>query len=168
MIDPDLAVLRRGANDVLRGLGDCRFELANDELGIDPGDAWTTAFSATWEGSNTLPTLAFGNYLVPDSDPNEIDCDDSQFVRPAANGDGYAAAVPLRPGYCTLSMLFSDWSRSGRRDLRLTNDRHYYTDGQEQLFRVEPGEPPERVHDRRRVAAAADLGHGHRQPRRDR
>ena len=138
----DLAVLRRGGNSILRGLGDCRFELANEQLGIDAGEAWTTAFSATWEGSNTLPTLAFGNYLVPESNPNEVDCDESQFVRPTANGDAYTSALPLRPGYCTLSMLFSDWSRSGRRDLRLANDRHYYTDGQEQMFRIDPGEPP--------------------------
>ena len=75
----DLVVLRRGGNVVLRGLGDCRFEPANDQLGIDGGDAWTAAFSATWEGTNTLPTLAFGNYLVPDT----TECDDSQLVRPA-------------------------------------------------------------------------------------
>ena len=30
------------------------------------------------------------------------------------------------PGYCALSMLFSDWDRSGRRDLRVSNDRQYY------------------------------------------
>ena len=138
----DLVVLRHGGNAVLRGLGDCRFELANDLFGIDEGAAWTTAFSAMWEGANTLPTLAFGNYLMPDSNPNEISCDDSQFVRPAANGDAYTAALPLRPGYCALSMLFSDWGRSGQRDLRVTNDRHYYTDGHEQMFRIAPGEPP--------------------------
>ena len=39
-------------------------------------------------------------------------------------------------------MLFSDWDRSGRVDLRVTNDRHYYVDGEEQLWRVEPGEAP--------------------------
>jgi hypothetical protein len=43
-------------------------------------------------------------------------------------------------------MLFSDWDRSGRRDLRVTNDREYYSqvtrDGEEQLWRVEPGKPP--------------------------
>ena len=138
----DLIVLRRGGNAILRGLGDCRFERANDDFGIDEGSGWTTAFSATWEASNTLPTLAFGNYLEPDSNPNNISCDDHQFVRPTASSDGYAVALPLRPGYCTLSMLFSDWDRSGRRDLRLANDRHYYTDGQEQLFRIEPDEPP--------------------------
>jgi hypothetical protein len=39
-------------------------------------------------------------------------------------------------------MLFSDWSRSGRRDLRVSNDRHYYATGEEQLWRMDPGEPP--------------------------
>jgi hypothetical protein len=39
-------------------------------------------------------------------------------------------------------MLFSDWSRSGRRDLRLSNDRHYSRDGGEQLWRVVQGEAP--------------------------
>ena len=39
-------------------------------------------------------------------------------------------------------MLFSDWDRSGRRDLRVTNDRHYYTDGEDQLWRVLPDEAP--------------------------
>ena len=39
-------------------------------------------------------------------------------------------------------MLFSDWRRSGQRDLRLTNDRHYYRDGSDQLWRIVPGEAP--------------------------
>ncbi len=134
----DLVVLRRGGNVVLRGLGDCRFEPANDQFGIDGGEAWTAAFSATWEGANALPTLAFGNYLVPGT----TDCDDSQLVRPDAAGDAYAAPEPLTPGYCTLSVLFSDWGRSGRRDLRVTNDRHYYLDGEDQMWRIDPGQPP--------------------------
>ncbi len=58
------------------------------------------------------------------------------------DGDGYAAPVALSPGWCSLSMLFSDWDRSGRRDLRVSNDRHYYRDGEEQLWRVEAGAPP--------------------------
>ena len=76
----DLVVLRRRGNHVLRGLGDCEFEDATAALGVEPGDDWTVAFSATWEGSNTLPTLAFGSYLVPDGDT----CGDSRLVRPAA------------------------------------------------------------------------------------
>ena len=134
----DLVVLRRGGNVVLRGLGDCRFEKANDSLGIDGGNDWTVGFSATWEGSKALPTLAFGSYLVPDGDV----CGDSRLVRPTPTGGGYAPPIALTPGYCTLSMLFSDWSRSGRADLRLANDRNYYINGEEQLWRVAPGEAP--------------------------
>jgi enediyne biosynthesis protein E4 len=134
----DLAVLRRGGNVLLLGQGDCRFEPANELLGLDGGDDWTTAFSATWEATSALPTLAFGSYLVPGADK----CGDSHLVRPDATGERYADPVRLRPGYCTLSMLFSDWSRTGRRDLRLTNDRHYYRDGTEQLWRIAPGDAP--------------------------
>ncbi len=146
----DLAVLRVGGNVLLRGLGGCRFERANEAWGFDGGRAWTTAFSATWEGSAVLPTLAVGNYvkLDPTGEPT-FDCDDSQLIRPASSGAAYASPIPLTPGYCTLSVLFSDWDRSGRRDLRVTNDRHYYTDGSDQLWRVAAGEAP-------RVYTAAD------------
>jgi hypothetical protein len=139
----DLAVLRIGGNVLLRGTGDCRFERANERWGYDGGAAWTAAFSAKWEGTATLPTLALGNYLKPESvDERTYECDDSELVRPEASGAGYASPVPLSPGWCTLSMLFSDWDRSGRRDLRMSNDRHYYRDGEEQLWRVAPGEAP--------------------------
>ena len=135
----DLVVLRRGGgNVVLRGLGDCRFEKANDSLGLAGGTDWTVGFSATWEGSNTLPTLAFGSYLVPDGDV----CGDSRLVRPSASGDRYAPPITLTPGYCTLSMLFSDWNRSGQSDLRMANDRNYYINGEEQLWRIAPGAAP--------------------------
>ncbi len=135
----DLAVLRLGRNAILRGLGNCRFEVANEHFGIEADQSWTTAFSAMWEGSNTLPTMAFGNYLVPD----QTVCDDSTFLRPAPDGDRYASPVSLSPGYCTLSILFSDWNRSGEADLRMANDRHYYTDGAEQLWRVGPIDSPQ-------------------------
>ncbi len=134
----DLVVLRLGSNEVLRGLGDCRFEDATSALGVEGGTDWTVGFSATWEGTNTLPTMAFGNYLVPDTK----DCADSRLVRPSSTGATYAHPIDLSPGYCTLSVLFSDWDRSGRRDLRVANDRHYYLDGEEQLWRIAPGEPP--------------------------
>jgi len=41
-----------------------------------------------------------------------------------------------------LSMLFSDWNRSGEPALRVSNDREYYKGGQEQLWQVSPGQPP--------------------------
>ena len=90
-------------------------------------------------------------------------------VRPAADGDGVRGRRSrCRPGWCTLSMLFSDWDRSGRRDLRVSNDRHYYRDGEEQLWRIEPGQPPRAYTRRRRLGDGSALGHGHRQPGRDR
>lgn len=139
----DLAVLRLGENVLLRGLGDCRFERANERWGYDGGDEWTVAFSAKWEGVAALPTLAFGDYVALDgSGANTGSCSDGELVRPDASGVRYEKSEPLSPGRCTLSMLFSDWDRSGRRDLRVTNDRHYDDDGEEQLWRVAEGEPP--------------------------
>lgn len=142
----DLMVLRDGENVALRGLGDCRFEPANARWGLDGGDLMTTGFSATWEAPDSLPTLAFGNYLTdPDfSDPEHL-CADDQLIRPRPGEAGYDTPIPLTPAWCALSMLFSDWDRSGRRDLRVSNDRHYYSDlsdGQEQLWRIAPGEAP--------------------------
>jgi len=138
----DLAVLRDGENVLLRGTGNCGFERANARWSFDGGTAATTAFSATWEGGSRLPTLAFGNYVDPSAtDPHHL-CHDNALVRPAATGTAYASPLPLAPGWCALSMLFSDWDRSGRRDLRVSNDRHYYIDGEEQLWRMEPRAPP--------------------------
>ena len=139
----DLAVLRHGENVLLRGLGDCRFERANEAWGFDGGDAWTTAFSATWEGTAAWPTIALGNYVNEAStDPDRL-CHDNELIRPAASEAGFGPLQALSPGWCSLSMLFSDWDRSGRRDLRVSNDRHYYpdADGEEQLWRMEAGEP---------------------------
>ncbi len=141
----DLVVLRLGGNVVLRGLGDCRFERANEQLGIDGGRDRTIAFSAAWEGDASLPMLAFGNYFVPAPDGEAARCADNLLVRPNADGTAYDPAIPLTPSYCTLSVLFSDWNRTGRRDLRTSNDRHYYgadPAGEEQLWRVDPGQPP--------------------------
>ncbi|MBI4933150.1 MAG: VCBS repeat-containing protein, partial [Actinobacteria bacterium] len=134
----DLAVLRRGSNVLLRGLGDCAFEDATEAFGIDGGNDWTVAFSATWEGSNALPTLAFGSYLTIE---DRTKCGDSRLLRPVDDA-AYADPIALSPAYCTLSILFSDWGGSGRRDLRVANDRHYYREGSEQLWRIASDEPP--------------------------
>ena len=140
----DLVVLRRGQEVLLRGLGDCRFA-PDDSLGVDDGAGWTVAFSATWETSAArLPTLALGDYQELDAQGEWTGrCADDRLLRPASDGTSYAAPIALSPSFCTLSMLFSDWDRSGRRDLRVSNDRHYYReDGEEQLWRIEPGVAP--------------------------
>jgi len=134
----DLAVLRVGANRLLRGLGGCRFEDATEAWKLPERDAWTTAFTATWETGQDLPTLFFGNY-VDRSDPDGPfeACDSSELIRPV--GQYYGGTETISPGYCTLSALISDWQRSGAPELRLSNDRHYYVrGGYEQMFRLNP------------------------------
>jgi enediyne biosynthesis protein E4 len=139
----DLAVLRVGQPVLLRGLGGCRFEPANDAWGLVAADAWTTAFSATWEGAATWPTVALGTYVTVDASHRPTwDCGPNALYRPAAGGGGFGAPVALAPGHCTLSMLFSAWDGSTRRDLRVTNDRHYYADGAEELWRMDAGADP--------------------------
>ena len=138
----DLVVLRGGESLLLRGLGGCRFARANELWGARPTPSATMAFSATWESGETLPTLAFGNYVNPASeDPHHL-CYDNELIRPS--GARYGPPTPLRPSWCALSMLFSDWNRSGRMDLRVSNDAHYYlpTDGEEQLWRIAPRASP--------------------------
>jgi hypothetical protein len=137
----DLVVLRLGENLLLRGLGGCHFERANEQWGFDGGDEWTAAFSATWEEPNGLPTLAFGNYVELDDAGQQFGgCSDNVLLRP--DGDRFAEETVLAPGLCTLSILFSDWDHAGGSDLRVTNDRHYYRDGEEQLWHIPAGEPP--------------------------
>lgn len=132
----DLVILRVGRNRVFRGGPECTF-FDLDDPGLVFGDGWTTAFSAIWEAENTLPTLAFGNYVNRDDPDGPFEACDSNFLyRPGQ--DGYDTAQKLEPGYCALSMLFSDWGRQGRADLRISNDRHYYVrDGSEQLWAME-------------------------------
>ena len=139
----DLAVLRLGRNLLLKGGPGCSFTLSNRAWGFDGGRAWTTAFSAIWEPDASFPTLAFGNYVdrtAPGSPWGT--CHDNALIRPGAGTEpDYSAPSPLTPGYCALSMLFTDWNRSGEPSLRISNDRQYYRGGEEQLWRVPPQRP---------------------------
>ncbi len=131
----DLFVLRVGPNIVLRGKPDCKFEDVTSDWGITTPDKWSTAFSATWEEGVDWPTLAIGNYVdrTDPEGPFEA-CDENALYR--HDGMRYQRQA-LKPGYCALSMLFSDWNRSGTQDLRVSNDRHYYvSDGSEQMWKM--------------------------------
>jgi enediyne biosynthesis protein E4 len=138
----DLVVLRVGENQVMRGVGNCRFEPANADWGFEGGDAWSTAFAATWEPGADWPTLAIGNYIDRAQEGFPWgSCTDNWLHRGAAAG--FAPPVPLKPSLCALSMLFTDWNRSGHPSLRVSNDREYYKGGQEQLWHLEPGAVPQ-------------------------
>lgn len=141
----DLALMRLGENMLLRGVGNCQFEIANRQWGFDGGSLWTTAFSATWEKGARFPTLAFGNYVDRDAQGSPFGtCSPHAIVRPNTDSEtpDYGDRYEIRPGYCTLGMLFSDWDRSGTPSLRITNDRHYYRGGEEQLLALQKGQPP--------------------------
>ncbi|NGQ91532.1 CRTAC1 family protein [Rhodobacter sp. HX-7-19] len=139
----DLALLRVGQDRLMRGLGDCRFEDASAAWGFDGLDLWSTAFAATWEQGASLPTLAIGTYIDRAQEAFPWgNCTPNHLYRPKTDGSGYDAPLPLTPGFCALSILFTDWDRQGTPDLRVSNDREYYKGGQEQLWHVEPGQPP--------------------------
>ena len=141
----DLVVLRLGENLILKGGPDCSFKKANKALGFDGGNSWSTAFAARWEKDATYPTLAFGNYVdrtAPGSPWGT--CDQNILNRPTNKAANYSDPIELRPGHCALSMLFTDWNKSGEPALRITNDRQYYRGGQEQLWRVPANGAPRR------------------------
>jgi enediyne biosynthesis protein E4 len=139
----DLVLLRVGENVIMRGLGGCRFERANEVWGFDGGDAWTAAFAATWEKGATWPTLAIGNYVDRKEEISPWgSCTDNWLHRPADGAKKFAAPLALKPSYCPLSLMFTDWNRSGTPSLRVSNDREYYEGGEEQMWHVEAGKPP--------------------------
>ena len=133
----DLAVLRAGQNVLLKGLGNCQFKQVNTDWAYQSSERWTTAFSAMWEQGASGPTIAFGNYVDREKEEGPFGaCDKHELYRWT---DGkFQSPLLLSPGYCTLSMLFSDWRHQGKADLRVSNDRHYYLhDGHEQLWNMQ-------------------------------
>ncbi|MEE9315017.1 MAG: CRTAC1 family protein [Rhizobiaceae bacterium] len=142
----DLVLLRLGENIILKGGPNCSFTKANHTLAFNGGAEWTTGFAATWEKNSPYPTLAFGNYVdrtAPGSPWGT--CSDNVLARPLSTSKklpNYSEPIALTPAYCSLSMLFTDWNKSGQPALRVTNDRQYYRGGQEQLWRIpERGAP---------------------------
>ena len=163
----DLAVLRVGGVDLLRGLGDCRFERANARWSFDGGTGWTTAFSATWEGSATLPTIALGHYLKLDaSGEPTFDCDQNALLRPAAGGTGYGPAdradARLLHAVDALQRLgsFGPARPAGDERPPIRGERA----GTALARRARRGAPA--LHRCRRLGPGAHLGHGHRELRR--
>ncbi len=140
----DLAILRVGKNRLLRGNGDCTFDHAHGPFKLDTDSSWTTAFSARFDPSKPHPDLVFGNYVdrVAPGSPWGT-CDDHDLYQPTDNEQQlYADPLKLSPGHCALSLLFTDWNRSGRPSLRVTNDRQYHRGGEEQLWHFDAGAQP--------------------------
>jgi hypothetical protein len=140
----DLFVLRVGTNLLLKGGPGCTFTLANKEWGFDGDAGWTTSFAAEWEKGQKFPTFAIGHYVDRNAPGSPWGtCEENSLYRPQP-GDkpDYSQRTPLAPGFCALSMLFTDWNRSGTPSLRVSNDRQYYRGGEEQMWRIEPDKTP--------------------------
>ncbi len=140
----DIVALRLGENIILKGGKDCSFEKANREFSFEGGRDWTTSFAATWEAGMQFPTLAIGNYVDRSAPGSPFGtCSNNYLLRPQPGKTvDYSEPFKLEPSYCTLSMMFTDWNRSGEMSLRVANDRQYYRGGQEQLWRLPEGRPP--------------------------
>jgi enediyne biosynthesis protein E4 len=145
----DLVVLRVGENIVMRGLGNCKFERANEAWNFNGGDAWSIGFAATFEHGAVWPTLAVGNYIDRKQEALPWgSCTDNWLHRPDPTAMKFGAPIALKPSFCSLSMLFTDWNKSGTPSLRVSNDREYYQGGQEQLWHIEPGKEPALYNDK--------------------
>jgi len=139
----DVLLLRVGENVIMRGKGGCKFERANEAWNFTGGDSWWTSLAATWEQGADWPTIAVGSYIDRHEEISPWgSCTDNWLLRPAKGERKFAAPLPLKPSFCPLSMLFTDWNRSGTPSLRVSNDREYYEGGQEQMWKVEPGKDP--------------------------
>ncbi len=137
----DVVLLRIGENIVMKGKDNCQFERANEAWNFKGGDAWSSSFAATWEKGEAWPTLAIGNYIDRSKDTEPWgSCTDNWLHRP--DGQKFAEPLALKPSFCALSMLFTDWNLSGTPSLRVSNDREYYEGGQEQMWRMKQGEAP--------------------------
>jgi hypothetical protein len=139
----DIVLLRVGENVVMRGRSGCKFERANEAWGFSGGDLWWTSFAATWEKGAGWPTVAVGSYIDRKEEISPWgSCTDNWLLRPDAGGRRFGEPVALKPSFCPLSILFTDWNRSGTPSLRVSNDREYYEGGQEQMWKIEPGKAP--------------------------
>ena len=142
----DLALLRFGENQFLKGKGDCRFEVANTTLtgtGI-----WSTSLAATWQPGRAHPTIAIGNYVDRTKPLQKTgNCKPGLIARPERGAETvspprYGTVQEIRPSHCPLSLLFVDWRGDGKPDLRISNDRQYADpDGSEQLIRLDDDRP---------------------------
>jgi enediyne biosynthesis protein E4 len=139
----DLVLLRVGENVVMKGEGACQFTRANEDWNFDGGDAWSTSLAATWETGAVWPTIAIGNYIDRKEEFSPWgSCTDNWLHRPQGIEQKFASPFALKPSFCPLSMMFTDWNRSGTPSLRVSNDREYYEGGQEQMWNIEAGKAP--------------------------
>ena len=108
----DLVLLRVGGNVVMRGVGRCKFERANERSTAATPGRPPLPRPGTWL---EWPTIAIGNYI---DRREEIapwgTCTDNWLFRPnVIDGNPerkFGPPLALKPSFRPLSMLFSDWA----------------------------------------------------------
>ena len=140
------------------GHGDCRFEPAN-ELGASTAERRGQRPSARVGGGRRAADPRLRQLPRP-ADETAAAPVRRQRAHPARPVDRFDEPIALSPGCCSLSMLFSDWDRSGRRDLRVSNDRHYHRDRSASSCGTSPRRAAAPVHGGRGLEDAAVLGMG--------
>ena len=160
----DLAVLRVGEN--VRAARPRRLPIRTSEraLGIDGGNDWTAAFSATWEGADAFRRWRSAATWRP-TDPTT--CGESRLVRPGPAATRYDAADRAEPRllHAVDAVQRLEPHRPARPSRRQRPPLLQRRPGAALADRLRRATRRTRG---RRLAAIADLGHGHRQPRRHR
>ena len=140
----DLVVLRVGETLLMRGLGDCRFERANESWDFEGGNQWTTAFAAAWLGRRDASDARLRHLCRPHAPGLPLGQLHRQPARAPGARRGARVRAPLALGPATARSACC--SRTGTAAalpaLRITNDREYYKGGQEQLWHIQPGAAP--------------------------
>ena len=168
----DLAVLRVGENVAPARAGRLpRSSAPTRRWGFDGGDCVDRPRSAR-PGRARTPCRRWRSattYGRRESATRRYACADNQLVRPDATGtalrdaDGPRARAGARCRCCSAT-----GTAPAARDLRVTNDRQYYTDratARSSSGGSTPGEPPRLYTAADGWQTRPDLGHGHRQLR---
>ncbi len=140
----DVVELRVGKSVVMRGLGGCKFEDASAAWNFDGGDAWATAFAAEWEHGATWPSLAIGTYIDrTGTSIRGVSCTDNWLLRPKSGAAQFDARIPLKPSFLHVVDAVHRLEPFGHTEPACPPTTASITsEGTEQLWRVDPGQPP--------------------------
>jgi enediyne biosynthesis protein E4 len=137
----DLVVLRLGENRLLRGLGDCRFEDATDSLGLRRRRCLVHRLCRDLGEGADLAHARHRQLRRPQGRGLPLGVLHRQLAAPARG----AAFRPADPADAVLLRAVDAVHRLEPvrpPSLRVSNDREYYKGGQEQMWHLEPGQPP--------------------------
>jgi hypothetical protein len=111
----DLVLLRLGRNLVLKGGPDCRFEKANRNFSIDGGGRGRPACRQYGKRATAFrPSRSAIMSTARHRERPFGTCEPNQLLRPGTGRSRlFGCQEAAEPGHCALSMLFTDWNRSG-------------------------------------------------------